>query len=213
MSKALILVDLQNDFCPGGALAVANGDETIAVANKLSRSGNFDVVVATQDWHPADHKSFRSNNDVPDDEIVGTLNGVPQVWWPDHCVQGSMGAEFHKDVDTSVLTKVFQKGSNSNVDSYSGFFDNKAIIDGQEVRSPTGLEDYLKQAGVTEVYVLGLATDYCVKFTVLDALSCGFNTSVVVDGCRAVNLNEGDDNVAIEEMQNAGATLVNSSDL
>lgn len=210
--KALILVDIQNDFCPGGALAVSKGDEVVEVANRLSTRFNW-LVVATQDWHPANHKSFRSNNDVPSNEIVGVLNGVPQVWWPNHCVQGTSGADFHRSLNLNKVAAVFRKGMNPQVDSYSGFFDNKAIFDGKETRSTTGLANYLSGRGVTSVFVMGLATDYCVKYTALDAASLGFSTHLVVDGCRAVNLSAYDDDKAVAEMQAAGVKVVASSEL
>lgn len=211
--KALVLVDLQNDFCPGGALAVTKGDEVVPVANRLITGGFADVNVCTQDWHPPTHKSFRSNNDVPEDEIVGMLNGVPQVWWPDHCVWGTEGGQYHKNLMSGRVSAFFRKGMNSKVDSYSGFFDNKTIFDGKEVRSPTGMGGYLKALGVTDVYVMGLATDYCVKFTALDAVELGFNTHLVLDGCRGVNLSPEDSDKAVNEMKEAGVKIVNSDKL
>lgn len=212
--KALILVDLQNDFCPGGALGVNTGDETVDVANKLQYAfmGDDALVVATQDYHPPTHKSFASNNNV---EVMspGELNGVPQVMWPDHCVWGSNGAKFHPKLNTDLLTAIFRKGMRVNIDSYSAFFDNKAILDGQEVRYSTGLGEYLKSLGVTDTYVMGLATDYCVKWTALDSVELGFNTHLVTDGCRGVNLSPGDDEKAISELQDVGVTVVNSEDI
>lgn len=203
--KALVLVDLQNDFCPGGALAVNEGDKVVPVGNRLITSGNFDITILTQDWHPPTHKSFRSNNDVPDDEIVGELGGKPQVWWPNHCVWSTKGAEFHKNLLPGRANLILRKGMDSEVDSYSGFFDN----DGKSV----GLAGYLKGRGVTDVYIMGLATDYCVKFTALDSVKCGFNTYLITDGCRAVNISEGDGEAAISEMKSAGVTLIKSDKL
>jgi nicotinamidase/pyrazinamidase len=180
--NALILVDIQNDFCPGGSLAVEEGDRIVPVVNELQR--HFDLVVATKDWHPPAHSSF-------------------VTLWPPHCVQGTHGAEFHPALDTSRFAHVFHKGTDPAVDSYSGFFDN-------EHKLSTGLGDYLRAQGVTDVYVCGLATDYCVKFTALDALRLGFNTTVVADACRGVEVNEGDSARALEEMSAAGAHVVES---
>ncbi|MCA1816030.1 MAG: bifunctional nicotinamidase/pyrazinamidase [Acidobacteria bacterium] len=179
---ALVLVDIQNDFCPGGALAVAGGDEVVPVANELQKQ--FDLVVATKDWHPPGHASF-------------------ETLWPPHCVQGTPGAEFHPALDTSRLAHVFLKGTDPAVDSYSGFFDN-------EHKLSTGLGDYLRAQGVTRVFVCGLATDYCVKFTALDALRLGFETYVVTDACRGVEVNAGDTARALGEMRVAGAHLTES---
>lgn len=202
--KALILVDLQNDFMPGGALAVAEGDAVVAVANRLIP--RFELVVATQDWHPADHGSFAANHGGRRPGEVIDLNGLEQVLWPVHCVQGSAGAAFHADLDVDGLTKIFPKGQDKAVDSYSGFFDNGK-------RRATGLGDYLKARGVDEVFVMGLATDYCVKFTALDAVALGLKTSLVADGCRAVNLQAEDGAAAIAEMAAAGIEIVASTAL
>ena len=202
--KALILVDIQNDFCPGGALAVSNCDATIAVANDLIKQ--FKLVVATQDWHPRDHKSFASQNEGVSIGDSFELNGIPQVAWPDHCIEGTSGAEFHSSLNSSGIEKVFQKGTNPEIDSYSGFFDN-------DHRNATGLGDFLQSRNVEEVYVLGLATDYCVMFTALDAVKLGFKTHLVVDGCRGVELNEGDVANAIETMKGAGVLIEHSRDL
>ena len=202
-AHALVLVDLQNDFCPGGALAVARGDQTIAVANRVAR--HFDTVVATQDWHPADHGSFAVNRGAKPYD-VGELGGLPQVMWPPHCVQGSRGAAFHPDLDTSRIVHVFPKGTDASIDSYSGFWDN-----GQ--RKATGLGDWLRARGVTDVYVLGLATDYCVKATALDAVAEGFTTYLIEDGCRAVELHPGDGERAIEAMRAAGVIVVDSGQI
>jgi nicotinamidase/pyrazinamidase len=202
--KALILVDIQNDFCPGGALAVSEGDQVVPVANRLARA--FELVVATQDWHPPDHGSFAANHDGKEPGQVIDLDGLQQVLWPVHCVQGSDGAAFRADLATDQITRVFQKGTDPTIDSYSGFFDNGH-------RKSTGLADYLKENGVDKVYVLGLATDYCVKFTALDAQDQGFDTYLVEDGCRGVELADGDVERAIDEMREAGVTIVSSGDL
>ena len=199
--RALVLVDLQYDFLPGGALAVAHGDETVPVATRLMP--RFDIVVATQDWHPKDHQSFAANNPGKQVGELSTLGGLPQVMWPVHCVQNSRGADFHDSINRSKITAVFRKGLDAAVDSYSGFFDNGH-------KKATGLGDWLKQKRVDKLYVLGLATDYCVKFTVLDALELGFDVYLVEDGCRAVNLNPDDGEKAIEEMRAKGATIISS---
>lgn len=198
-SRALIWVDLQNDFLPGGALAVPAGDQVIAVANRLAR--DFSRVIATQDWHPADHGSFAAQHPgrVPGEVIE--LHGLPQVLWPVHCVQNTGGAAFAPGLETARIERVFPKGTDRTVDSYSGFFDNGR-------RVATGLGDYLRERGVEEVTVLGLATDYCVRFTALDAVSLGFRTRLVVEGCRAVELAPGDGARALEAMSAAGVELI-----
>jgi len=201
MTRALILVDLQYDFCPGGALAVARGDETIAIANAVIP--RFQTVIATQDWHPQDHKSFAVNNPGTAVGSLGELDGMPQVMWPAHCVQGTRGAELHADLATAAITKIFQKGTDPGIDSYSGFFDNGK-------KKSTGLGEWLRMQGVDEVVVLGLATDYCVKATTLDAIALGFRATLVEDGCRAVNLAPTDGDAAIAQMRAAGATITTS---
>ena len=197
--RALILVDIQNDFAPGGALAVARGDEVVEVANRVQ--AGFDLVVASQDWHPADHSSFAANHPgrSPGDTIE--LDGLPQILWPVHCVQGSAGAAFVESLDTSRVARVFRKGANPRVDSYSAFFDNGR-------RRSTGLAAYLRVRGVHEVSLLGLATDYCVKFTALDAVKEEFATRVIANGCRAVDLAPGDGQRAFDEMRAAGVEVV-----
>lgn len=199
--KALVLVDIQNDFLPGGPLAVPRGDEVIAVANRLQRA--FDLVVATQDWHPAAHGSFAANHPGRKPFEVGELGGLPQVLWPTHCVQATSGAAFSHDLDTSRIARVFPKGTDPEIDSYSGFFDNGH-------RKATGLDDYLRTQGVTEVYIAGLATDYCVKATALDARRLGFTTHLVVDACRGVDLTPGDVDRAVAEMRAAGVRIATS---
>jgi nicotinamidase/pyrazinamidase len=195
--KTLIIIDVQNDFCPGGALAVPEGDSIIAGINNMQ--SEFDLVVATQDWHPADHKSFASQWGKAPGELI-ELNGLPQVMWPDHCVQGTAGAEFHPNLDTNKLARIFQKGTDPEVDSYSGFFDNGR-------RHATGLGDYLREEGATEVHVCGLATDYCVKWTALDAASLGFKTVLHKELSRGVELQAGDCERAIAEMVAAGVSV------
>jgi nicotinamidase/pyrazinamidase len=202
--KALIIVDLQNDFLPGGALPVPHGDEVIPVANELQRQ--FDLVVATQDWHPPEHGSFAANHKgkKPGDRII--LDGIEQILWPVHCVQNTHGAEFAPSFDASRIAHVFHKGIDPLIDSYSTFFDNAH-------RRHTGLADYLKERSIKDIYLLGLALDYCVKYSALDARQLGLNTNVILDGCRGIELEPGDIGCALEEMKRAGAVLLKSSDL
>jgi nicotinamidase/pyrazinamidase len=198
---ALILVDLQNDFCPGGALPVEEGDKTIPVANRLIDS--FDLVVATQDWHPKDHGSFAANHPGMDIGAITELGGLPQILWPVHCVQGSEGAEFVKSLNQNNINKVFVKGTNKNIDSYSGFFDNGH-------KKSTGLHDFLQQNNVESVFIMGLALDYCVKYTAIDAANLGYKTYLVQDGCRGVGLNAEDIPEALEAMKSNGIIITNS---
>jgi nicotinamidase/pyrazinamidase len=202
--RALILVDLQNDFMPGGPLAVPHGDEVIPVANRVQSA--FDLVVVTQDWHPAGHGSFAASHPGRQRGEVIELAGLRQILWPVHCVQGTRGAALVAELDVRRIARVFQKGADPAIDSFSGFFDNGH-------RQATGLGDYLCQQGVADVYVLGVATDYCVKFTVLDALGLGFRTYLVEDGCRGVDLRPGDVAAAIARMRQAGAILTRASDV
>ncbi|MCG8404794.1 MAG: bifunctional nicotinamidase/pyrazinamidase [Phycisphaerales bacterium] len=199
--NALILVDLQNDFVPGGALAVPDGDAVVPVANRVQ--SRFDLVVATQDWHPPDHGSFATNHEGKRPGDVVDLNGLQQILWPVHCVQNTPGAELLSGLDTRRIARVFTKGTDTGIDSYSAFFDN-------DHRKATGLGDELKDRGVSRIYVMGLATDYCVKFTALDARSLGFETFLIDDGCRGVGLKPGDIEAAIEEMKSSGVMLVKS---
>jgi nicotinamidase/pyrazinamidase len=202
--RALILVDIQNDFLPGGALAVPDGDAVIPVANKVQAL--FTLVVATQDWHPANHGSFAVTHPgkKPFDQI--DLNGLPQTLWPVHCVQNTPGAALASSLSQSRIAKVFQKGTDPGIDSYSGFFDNGH-------RKSTGLGEWLKARGVMEVFVCGLATDYCVRFTALDAVQFGFKTLLIEDASRGVNLRPDDVRNAVEEMKRAGVNVVRSGEL
>ncbi len=202
--KTLILVDIQNDFMPGGALAVSHGDEVVPVINHIQR--HFDLVVATQDWHPADHGSFAANHPGRNPGDVIDLDGLKQVLWPVHYIQHTRGAEFVSELDTNGITKVFQKGTNPLMDSYSGFFDNGH-------RRATGLGDYLASRKVTEIYVMGLATDYCIKFTALDAVQLGFKTCLIKDGCRGVELMKGDTARSISETKRAGVIVMKSDNV
>jgi nicotinamidase/pyrazinamidase len=195
--KALIIVDIQNDFLPGGALAVTDGDKTISLANLLMPY--FDLVVATQDFHPADHGSFALH--AADIGKFINLNGLTQILWPVHCVQGSKGVDFPLELDTQHIDKIVPKGMDKSVDSYSGFFDNGR-------KKATGLDEYLKEQNVDELYVIGLATDYCVKFTALDALGLGYKTYLIEDACRGVNIKSDDVENALVEMKQAGIKVI-----
>lgn len=201
---ALILIDIQNDFCPGGALAVPGGDQVVTVANRLQPG--FGLVVATQDWHPREHGSFASQHPgrVPGDRVQ--LGGLPQVLWPDHCVQGTAGADFHPDLDLRRVSAVVRKGMDVEIDSYSGFYDNGH-------RQSTGLAGLLRERGVRRLFLVGLATDYCVRFTALDAVREGFTAVVLVDGCRGVELSPGDVDAALVELGEAGVSTVLTEDL
>ncbi|MEO9004453.1 MAG: bifunctional nicotinamidase/pyrazinamidase [Ginsengibacter sp.] len=176
--NALIIVDVQNDFLQGGALQVDGGDQVIPVINKLQ--DHFDLVVATQDWHPSDHKSFASSH--PGKIIFGEimLDGLPQVLWPDHCVQETSGAEFSSLLSTKKIEAIFRKGMDKNIDSYSGFFDNGK-------KKATGMGAYLKGRGISTIYVTGLAGDYCVNFTALDGLELGFKSVIISNATRAID--------------------------
>jgi nicotinamidase/pyrazinamidase len=202
--NALIIVDLQNDFLPGGALAVPRGDEVLPLANELQR--RFDLVVATQDWHPPDHGSFAANHPgkKPGDRVM--LDGIEQILWPVHCIQETHGAEFAASFDTSGIAQVFHKGTDPQIDSYSTFFDNAH-------RRETGLADYLKERSIRNIYLMGLALDYCVKYSTLDAHQLGFNAHVILDGCRGIGLEPGDIDRALDEMKLVGAILLQSRDL
>ena len=198
MKNALIIVDIQNDFLPGGSLAVRDGDKVIPVINAVQKV--FALVVATQDWHPVGHASFASSHPGKKPGDVIELGGLSQVLWPDHCVQRTPGAALADKLEKGKIARVFPKGTDYAIDSYSAFFDNAHL------RS-TGLGSYLQKEGVTAVCLAGLAADYCVKFSCLDALTLGFKTTVIMDACRGVDLCPGDSLKACEEMRAAGAKL------
>jgi nicotinamidase/pyrazinamidase len=201
--SALIVVDLQNDFIPGGALPVKDGDKVIPLIDQLVKLP-FKVKVATKDWHPSNHGSFASNhkNKQPGDLIQ--LRGIEQILWPKHCVQNTQGSEFSPGWDFNQIEKVFFKGTDPTIDSYSTFFDNGHL-------KSTGLGDYLIEKEIKDIYIAGLATDYCVKYSVLDSLKLGFKTHVIVDACRGVNLKPTDSDEAIRQMREAGAGIVTFS--
>ncbi|GAB1377702.1 bifunctional nicotinamidase/pyrazinamidase [Pararhodobacter aggregans] len=195
---ALIVIDVQNDFCPGGALAVAEGDAVVAPINALL--GEFAVRVLTQDWHPADHASFADNHPGAAPFSVTEMPYGPQVLWPRHCVQGTAGAAFHPGLRTDPADLVIRKGFRPEIDSYSAFFENDRT-------TPTGLDGYLRSRGVTRLTLAGLATDFCVAYSALDAARLGFAVSVRLDACRAIDL-DGSLAAALAEMRAAGVTLL-----
>ena len=200
MTRAcLLLIDLQNDFLPGGALAVPGGDQVISVANEMIR--DFDIVIASQDWHPSNHGSFVSQH--PDRKVGDTFlwNGASQVVWPDHCVQGTYGAAFPSELDVSKISQLVTKGEDPNVDSYSAFFDNAKM-------RATRLHVLLQSLEVDTIHMMGLATDYCVRATALDALELGYRVTLHTKGCRGVEIRPGDCVKAIEEMALKGVEVL-----
>ena len=199
--NALILVDLQNDFFPGGALGVPGADAVFPLANDIQ--DHFDLIIASKDWHPKNHGSFASNQPGHSVFEVIKLNGLPQVLWPDHCVQKTKGSEFPQKLRTDKIHKIILKGTDPTIDSYSVFFDNAHL-------KQTELQEYLKKEGVETLYLMGLATDYCVKYSVLDGLMLGYPVFLIEDGCFAINKNPGDEKNALEEMKAAGAKLIHS---
>ncbi len=197
MTRALIVIDVQNDFCPDGALAVPQGDRIISGINNLM---NDDVpVILTQDWHPAGHSSFASSHEDRTAYSVMEMPYGPQVLWPDHCIQGTAGSEFHAELNQSRADLIIRKGFNPAIDSYSAFFEN-------DHRTPTGLEGYLRTRGITEVTLVGLALDFCVNYSAVDAAKLGFEVKVIRDLCRAIDLN-GSLDAAIIAMKNAGVIM------
>ena len=200
--KTLVLIDIQNDFMPGGALAVEKGNEIVPLVNELQKK--FDLVIATQDWHAKGHSSFASaHRDAKVFDLI-KLNGLDQVLWPDHCVQNTPGAEFHPELDSNRIETIFRKGTDLSIDSYSGFYDNAHL-------KSTGLSGYLKEKGVQNVYFAGLAGDYCVAYSVLDSIAEGFNTTLIEDATRAID-KEGFDQMKLEILRKGG-TILNSAEL
>lgn len=196
MTQALLVIDVQNDFCPGGALAVPDGDEIVPLINSMMEG--FDTVILTQDWHPSGHSSFASSHEGNSPFDLIEMPYGPQVLWPDHCVQSSPGAEFHSDlrVDGDLIIR---KGFRPEIDSYSAFFENDRT-------TPTGLEGYLRTRGVEQLTLVGLATDFCVHFSAVDAAKLGFDVVVDLKACRAIDL-DGSLESALDAMRNAGVTL------
>ncbi len=195
---ALVVIDLQNDFCPGGALAVKEGDIIVNEVNRLQQT--YPVRILTQDWHPANHSSFASNHSDRAPYDVVSMPYGPQVLWPDHCVQGSAGAEFHSRLQTDRADMILRKGFRADVDSYSAFFEN-------DHHTPTGLEGYLRERGVVSLMMVGLATDFCVRYSAVDAAKLGFDVSVKLSACRAIDLN-GSLAEALADMREHGVVLL-----
>ena len=203
-THSLLLVDIQNDFLPGGALAVPDGDAVIPVANRLMP--HFHTVIATQDFHPDDHRSFA---DMHEGQLIGDvikLDGLEQILWPRHCVQGTDGADLSDKLESMHIDQVVTKGCDHEIDSYSGFYDNGK-------RKQTGLADLLRGKEIADVWILGLATDYCVMATALDAVAAGFRTHLIEDGVRAVDINAHDGKRAIDRMREAGVEVVSSDEV
>ncbi len=194
---ALLMIDIQNDFCPGGALAVEGGDEVVATVNTMQR--DYDVLVLTQDWHPADHSSFAQNHQDAEPFSITTMPYGDQVLWPTHCVQGSHGAEFHRDLVIDKADLIIRKGFRSEIDSYSAFFEN-------DRQTRTGLTGYLRDRGVKNVVLTGLATDFCVYYSAMDALKSGFKVKLITNACRAIDM-DGSLASALDAMKTAGVEM------
>ncbi|MCB0335598.1 MAG: bifunctional nicotinamidase/pyrazinamidase [Bdellovibrionales bacterium] len=209
--EVLLLIDLQNDFCPGGSLPVPDGDKTIQIANELLSSRHYDLVIATKDWHPRNHGSFAINHPGAEEYSLGTLGGLPQRMWPAHCIENTWGAEFHPDLNTELIDHVVLKGTDPDIDSYSGFFDN-----GQ--KRETNLRELIEaEAKLRNVFrgditidCMGLATEYCVKFTALDARRLDFDTNIIIDGCRGINQQPGDDLKTFRQLQQQDIGVIDS---
>lgn len=196
--RALLVVDMQNDFMPGGPLGVPHADKIIPVINRLM--SRFSLVIATQDWHPKDHLSFASNH--PGKKVGDRiqLKGIEQILWPDHCIKNTQGAELVASLNKEPISTIFYKGTDREIDSYSTFFDNARL-------KATGVEEYLKSRKIKEIVVVGVATDYCVLYSVLDALDLGFHVTVIEDGCCGINLSPHDSQMALQLMSAKGAIL------
>jgi nicotinamidase/pyrazinamidase len=201
--SALVVVDVQNDFCPGGALAVADGDAVVPLVNRVARA--FGVRVYTQDWHSPDHRSFAASHPGATAFSLTEMPYGPQVLWPTHCVQGTRGAAFHPDLDTEPADLVLRKGFRPHVDSYSAFFEN-------DKTTPTGLAGYLRERGVASVWLAGLATDFCVAYSALDARRLGFEVTLIEDACREIDL-DGSHAAALARMGEAGVALARTGDV
>ncbi len=201
--NALLIIDVQNDFCPGGALAVPDGDQVIPVINRMVES--FGHVIQTQDWHPKDHSSFASSHEGKNPYDTIQVDYGEQILWPDHCVQGTNGAEFHSKLETNKSEVIIRKGFRKKIDSYSAFFEN-------DKKTKTGLSGYLKERGVSDLYVCGLATDFCVKWSVLDGIKEGFTIHVLEDAVKGIDI-EGSVEKAWKEMKSAGANIILSSQI
>jgi nicotinamidase/pyrazinamidase len=203
-NRMLLVIDVQNDFCPGGSLAVHDGDSVVPVVNRIA--SHFDLVVATQDWHPENHVSFAKNHPGRNVHDQIEMDGISQVLWPTHCVAGTHGADFHPALNAENFQLILRKGTKPSIDSYSAFMEN-------DKKTVTGLEGYLKGLRIENVYVCGLATDYCVFRSVMDSVQAGFKSYVVIDGCRGVNVPQGSVDKAIETMKENGVLILHSSGL
>ncbi len=203
-SNALLIIDVQNDFCPMGRLPVKDGDQVVPIINQIQK--RFFRVIATQDWHPENHLSFAINH--PDKKVydIIQLNGVKQTLWPVHCVAGTKGAQFHPNLNTHAIHLILRKGLNPRIDSYSAFMEN-------DRKTETGLAGYLKELKIKEVFLCGLATDYCVLYSALDAVRLGFQTYVILDACRGVDFPENNIEKALEKMKQHNIKLINSQEL
>jgi nicotinamidase/pyrazinamidase len=201
---ALLVTDVQNDFCPGGALAVSEGDTVVPVINRITRA--FPVAVGTQDWHPRGHVSFASSHEGKKPFEVLKVQGTDQVLWPDHCVEGTHGADFHAGLDTTTFRYVLRKGTNPQVDSYSAFVEN-------DRKTTTGLAGLLRELGIQRIFLSGLTTDYCVRASALDGRAAGFQVVVLEDACRAVDVPPGNLARALEEMRDQGVRIIATGEL
>ncbi|MFH0975044.1 MAG: bifunctional nicotinamidase/pyrazinamidase [Spirochaetota bacterium] len=202
--KALIVIDVQNDFCPGGALPVNDGDRVVPVINSIIHK--FGIITGTQDWHPQKHVSFASNHKGKNIYDQMEINGVRQTLWPDHCVQGTRGADFHKDLDSVKFDLILRKGADPDIDSYSAFLEN-------DKETETGLHGYLNALNVRDVFLCGLATDYCVNFSARDSAKYGFSTSVIIDACKGIDVPAGNIDKCVKNMKAMGIKILKASDL
>jgi nicotinamidase/pyrazinamidase len=202
--NALLIIDVQNDFCPGGRLAVTDGDKVVPSINQIMR--RFYKVIATQDWHPDNHVSFARNHSGTKAYDVIDVGGIRQVLWPVHCVAGTKGAEFHPELNMNSFHLIVRKGTNPNIDSYSAFAEN-------DKKTITGLEGFLKGLDIKQVYVCGLATDYCVLYSAMDARISGFETFIIVDACRGIDEPKGNLEKALNIIKDKGIKIINSTEL
>ena len=200
---ALVLIDIQNDFCPGGALAVDQGDEIVEISNKIQEQ--FKIKIITQDWHPSTHKSFASNHEGKEPLSTVEMFYGQQVLWPNHCIQGTEGSKFHSKLITDSADLIIRKGFRPEIDSYSAFFEN-------DQKTPTGLDGYLKSRGVNKIYLCGLALDFCVYFSAIDGAELGYKVNVIQDACRAIDL-DGSLEKSLNDMKSKGVKLLSTSDL
>ncbi|MCD6123363.1 MAG: bifunctional nicotinamidase/pyrazinamidase [Spirochaetales bacterium] len=198
-NSVLLVIDVQNDFCPGGRLAVKDGDRVVPFINGIM--GKFGKVVATQDWHPEDHLSFASNHPGKEVMEIETIDGIEQVLWPDHCIQGTEGANFYPGLNIENISLILRKGMDKRIDSYSAFFEN-------DKKTSTGLDGYLRNLHIDTVYLTGLATDYCVYYTAIDAVKLGYRTNLFIKGSRGVNFPEGNVERAVNDMKERGVKII-----